>query len=476
MTYRSRPLFVQFVALCAVTFIAQGLARDAHADNPKPTTTMDWPVVHPQVAVDWPVVYPDDSISILLAGDTGFGGHGQPVRAGSGMRKGRAIPYATMTDGIKGLLTTDAAFANLETVITSHNRLRPAAKRFVFRSHPSSLTHLSDLGFNLFSTSNNHVGDFGRAGIKETLQHLQDLKRDGRRFAAAGLGRDRDHAMTPQKLTVKGADLYLSAIGIGRGNTNARSKPARPGHLAYRSTQDFSDVLAALRAIEGGYRMLSVHYGEEGQVYPSRRDVQRLRDLAVRGADIDLVIGHHAHVARGIQRIDDKLIFYGLGNFLHPGMQDMARFDRCRDFGLVARVHLGRVDRDRYRAMALEVIPMTGMHVKPRPMRPDAAKMRVRVLNGLAKQLDSKQGGTARGVRFVAQPDGRGVACFAGSEYMRGEIRALCGQVDNGTASTAYGDTTSVSCSGRSFRGASYSKPRKRKRRKKTGYFNPFGF
>ncbi len=449
---------------------------------------VQWPVVYPSVKPDWPVVYPDDSVSILLAGDTGFGGHGQPVRDGYGMRQGRKTPYAEMTNGIAALLTGDAAFANLETVISDHNGLRPASKRFVFRTHPSGVRHLNDIGFNLFSTSNNHVGDYRTAGIRETLNHISALQREGRTFVASGLGRDRDDAATPKKLKIKNAALYLSAIGIGGGNANARGRRPHPGHLHYRTAPDFADAVARLSAVKDGYRMLSVHYGQEGQVYPSRRDIVQLRDKAVGRAGIDLVIGHHAHVPRGIARVGDKLIFYGLGNFLHPGMQDMGRFGRCRDFGLVARVHLGRTGPKQYKAMAVEVIPVTDMHQSPGVMSPGQAKIRVGVLNGFARGLDSADH-KSQGVRFALHPAGHGVACFPGSEHMNGVIGGLCAVAAPGAVHSAARQSLSVvpavSCGGRGFRGASYrgsakrrkySKRQKRKRHKKTNYFNPFGY
>lgn len=451
-------------------------------------SAINWPVVSPPTKPTWPVVYPDDSISILLAGDTGFGGHGQPVRDGFGVRKGRQMSYAEMTKGIRGLLTGDAAFANLETVITDHNRLRPAGKRFVFRTHPSGVSYLNDIGFNLFSTSNNHVGDYRTAGIRETLNHLRSMQREGRSFVAAGLGQDRNDAATPKKLQVKNASLYLSAIGIGGGNANARGRKPQPGHLHYRTGADFADAIGRLSAVKDGYRILSVHYGEEGQVYPSRRDVVQLRDKAVREAGIDLVVGHHAHVPRGVQRVGDKLIFYGLGNFLHPGMQDMGRFGRCRDFGLVARVHLGRTGHQTYKAMAVEVFPITDMHQRPRPMSVNQAKIRVGVLNGFARKLDAAKQ-DARGVRFRFHPKGHGVACFSGSAQMNGAIGQLCGGSQFAIPSTANSNSTNlvppVSCSARGFRGARYrnkakqrrySDRRKRKRRRNADYFNPFGY
>lgn len=473
-------------ALVAEPSVAGGSSK---SDNSS-AKTFAWPVVYPPAQPEWPVLYPDDSVSILLAGDTGFGGHGQPVRDGYSLRHGRATSYADMTKDIAELLTGDAAFANLETVVTDHNRLRAAGKQFVFRTHPNGVRHLNDIGFNLFSTSNNHVGDYQTAGIRETLDHMDAFQREGRTFVAAGLGRDRDDAATPKKLKIKNASLYLSAIGIGGGNANRRGRPAHPGHLHYRTPSDFSEAVANLSAVKDGYRMLSVHYGEEGQIYPSHSDIVQLRDKAVREAGIDLVIGHHAHVPRGVSRVGDKLIFYGLGNFMHPGMQDMGRFDRCRDFGLVARVHLGRTGPTDYKAMAVEVFPVTGMHAGPRVMPPSQSKVRVGVLNGLASGLDSAQH-DALGVRFALHAKGHGVACFAGSEHMKGAIGELCGKsaamTSEGGVLQSAAVAPAVSCGGRSFRGASYrgtakakarkySKRRRGTRRKNVDYFNPFGY
>ena len=61
---------------------------------------------------------------------------------------------------------------------------------------------------------------------------------------------------------------------------------------------------------------------------------------------IDLIVGHHAHVVRGVEMTPNgSLIFYGLGNFLHLGTANMTSSGICRDYGLLARVHLRRGGR-----------------------------------------------------------------------------------------------------------------------------------
>ena len=60
-----------------------------------------------------------------------------------------------------------------------------------------------------------------------------------------------------------------------------------------------------------------------------------------------MVIGHHAHVVRGVEMHKGKVIFYGLGNFLIRGARDMrsqAKLRVVRDYGLLGRVHFKLVD------------------------------------------------------------------------------------------------------------------------------------
>jgi poly-gamma-glutamate synthesis protein (capsule biosynthesis protein) len=366
---------------------------------------------------------PDDTgLTLVIVGDTGLSGSLQPVRADAGLRHGTPHAWRELTGGIAAEINGDLNFANLETVVTDRNELGATDKAFNFRSHPAGVRHLVDVGFNLFSTANNHSVDFGERGMRETLRHLDDLEAAGLK-AHAGVGIDREAAARPRGITGNGARLLLSAIGFGAGSYRATER--RPGQLLYAAPEDFSAVVARLASAEADYRMLSVHYGDELQVMPGAADLRKLRDEAVRAAGIDLVIGHHAHVAAGVQEIEGRLIFYGLGNFLHLGMQDMAGFGICRDYGLLARLHLARGGDGRYRARAIEAVALTGMHVRTERMPAPQATARMHVLNHLASRLDDAAA-KARGVRFTPQADGTGLYCAPGAADDGARIGALC--------------------------------------------------
>jgi poly-gamma-glutamate synthesis protein (capsule biosynthesis protein) len=81
------------------------------------------------------------------------------------------------------------------------------------------------------------------------------------------------------------------------------------------SGRDLSDVTASLAATNADYRVLSAHYGTEFDVTTSSSDRRRFAAVLQGGAD--MIVGHHQHVAAGIEIVEGKPVFYGLGNFLH---------------------------------------------------------------------------------------------------------------------------------------------------------------
>lgn len=66
--------------------------------------------------------------------------------------------------------------------------------------------------------------------------------------------------------------------------------------------------------------MLMVHGGYEWAAIPHRDQVRLYREFIDRG--VDIVFGSHPHVVQGMEVYQGKLIFYSLGNFLFPGMEE----------------------------------------------------------------------------------------------------------------------------------------------------------
>lgn len=366
-----------------------------------------------------------DIVTIVAVGDTGLNAHAQPVRARGALKHGKLLPWDFVVKYLKDDIDGDLNFLNLETIVTSRNRLRAENKAFVFRSHPRGIRRLVDLGFNLFSTANNHSMDYAAAGARDTLRHLEAMEDHGL-LAYPGLGLDREDAGRPWPVDIKGARIMVSALGIiTRRFPYHRAGPRRIGQMSYQSKTDFAEVTGRLASALAAYRILSVHYGWERSVIVERDEFKKLRKIALQDNGIDLVLGHHAHVARPIEITNGKVIIYGLGNFLHHGTANMARFGICGDYGLMAKLHLRKMFGGKLVLRAIEAIPLTQMHRQTRRMEPQKSRERIEVLNYLARSVDNELAG-ARGVRFTPQRDGSGLYCVAGSKTDPGVIGALC--------------------------------------------------
>lgn len=371
----------------------------------------------------------DRAITITLAGDTGYAPNNARVQPKGVTRHGQFQTWADTTAAIARHIDGDINFVNIETIVTDKNNLRRDTKGqrgpFNFRTHPNGARHLVERGFNVFSLANNHSMDYGLAGLKETLRHVEALKAHGLK-AHAGLGMNRDEASQPHVLPVKGSSIGYAAIGIVTNNlARHRAGDNKPGQIAYRFDEDFKLSVDRLKKTDSEYKMLSIHYGLEGRV---RTDAMQIRDWRNRAAlehGIDLIVGHHAHVPRGVEIAGTSVIFYGLGNFLHHGTANMTSKGICKDFGIFAKVHLANTASGDLRAQALEVIPVTNTHRKPKPMATAAGRARIHALNYLGSRLGSKDG-RAKGVRFTPQGDGSGLYCFSGAGKRTDKIGALC--------------------------------------------------
>jgi poly-gamma-glutamate synthesis protein (capsule biosynthesis protein) len=363
-----------------------------------------------------------DTLTVVIGGDLGFSAAAAPVSADGAVKHGRSRTFAEMTAGLAPLFDADVVFANLETVVSDRPDLVPLDKLFNFRGHPAGLAHLVSLGVNAVSLANNHVFDYGEAGLRETLRHVSHFRHRGL-LGAAGAGADRAQALAPAEIvTGGGRRVLLSALGIGAGG-QPEGSTGRAAMASWGSAADAREAQARLAAARGDLRILSVHYGQEMQVRAAPGDERRLREAVTRHG-VDLVVGHHAHVAAGVQDVDNRLIFFGLGNLMHPGMQDMARHGVCRDYGLIARVHYARATpSEPFTWRAVEAITLADMHHAPRVRSGHEGRARIAVLNELAAGLDD---GGGRGVRFTPMPDGRGVACRPGAEDDPGAVGDLC--------------------------------------------------
>jgi len=385
-------------------------------------------------------------ISLVLVGDTGFAPSRRKPHSTGVSKHGLWQTWQQTTSDIRPHINGDINFANMESVVSANGKLRAQPKAFNFMTHPNGVNHLVDIGFNLFSMANNHSFDYGAKGIRDSLGHMNALA-DDRKVIHAGIGLNRQQAAKVPVFRHKNINFAFGAIGIGASGSG-RAAPKRPGQLNIYNTSDTRLLMDNLATAKADYRMVSVHRGTERKIRASSDEISKIRGMFHHG-NIDLVIGHHAHVSRGVELSKGRLAFYGLGNFLHQGMANMAGFGACRDYSLLARVHLLRVENEKPQLAAVEIVPLTATHLRPKPMAPQKAARRIAILNGLAAQFDNAKA-QSEGVRFAIRTDGTGLYCTkeAGKNE---ETAQLCEGYRPYTSNAARAYRAALNSCGRSF-------------------------
>ncbi len=209
-------------------------------------------------------------------------------------------------------LNGDIIFGNLEGCFLDKGRSTKcppgSTACFAFRMPESYVKVFKDAGFNVLSIANNHVGDFGDAGRRRTVELL---KQNDIQFA--GL------TEYPYAIFEKNGIRY--GFCAFAPNENTVSIKDEPGAVALvKELNKKVDIL-----------IVSFHGGGEGGRYEqitrkteifyneNRGNVYSFSHKVI-DAGADLVLGHGPHVTRAVEVYKDRFIAYSLGNFATYGM------------------------------------------------------------------------------------------------------------------------------------------------------------
>lgn len=210
----------------------------------------------------------------------------------------------------------DARLINLETAVTVSQDADPG-RGIHYRMHPANVPCLTAAGIDCCVLANNHVLDWGRRGLEETLRTLRSA---GLRFAGAGRGASR--AAAPAAIAVPGGRVLVYALAFPSSGVPAhwRARRTRVGvnwfaDLSARSVDALSRRIGLDRR-SGDLVVASLHWGENWGYDVSAAKREFAHELIDR-AGVDLVHGHSSHHPRGIEVHRGKAIFYGCGDLIN---------------------------------------------------------------------------------------------------------------------------------------------------------------
>ena len=236
----------------------------------------------------------------------------------------------------------DAWIVNLETALTHSEDAWPG-KGIHYRTSPENARLLATAGVDCCVLANNHVLDWGRAGLEETLRTLDAL---GVRHAGAGRSLAEAEAPAVMGLGGKGQLLVYAFASVSSGVPGSwAATDTRPGVALLRDLSRSTVERIAARTCsekrEGDIAIASLHWGGNWgfDVSPEEEDFAH---ALVELAGFDVVHGHSSHHVKGIEVCRGRPILYGCGDFLHD-YEGIAGYEEFRgDLGLLYFVTLDR--------------------------------------------------------------------------------------------------------------------------------------
>lgn len=227
----------------------------------------------------------------------------------------------------KALLDSgDLIFMNLENPVSD---LQPKVKKeFSFTSAPERLGWYMDVGFNLFSLSNNHIADAGQEGIDDTLRHLKEKSeaRSHKAWWAGASSNSYDEAESATYIELPDKNLKIAYFSTGNSRGAFVSK--------YWSASLLKKIKEA--KTKADLVIVSVHGGKEYQHLPEQNITNIYHSWVDQGAD--LVIGHHPHVIRPVEVYKQSIIIHSLGNYVFASRTKRHRKFKAKMYGLITRV------------------------------------------------------------------------------------------------------------------------------------------
>jgi poly-gamma-glutamate synthesis protein (capsule biosynthesis protein) len=289
----------------------------------------------------------------------------------------------------------DVRLLNLETAVTKSDDYWKG-KGINYRMNPDNMPVLTAARINVVSLANNHVLDWGYAGLDETIEMLKKAK-----IQYAGAGRNRAEAGAPAILDVgnKGRVIVFSFATESSGVPSEWA--ANENRAGVNVLQDFSDD--TVRRIgeqvgrvkkPGDIIIASIHWGPNWG-YDIAASEERFTHGLIDSAGVDLIHGHSSHHVKRIEVYRGKLILYGCGDFLNDYEGISGREPYRGDLGLM---YFARLDPATGKLLSLDMTPTQIRHFRVNRAKPADAKWLADVLT---------REGRGRGTHVVLDADNR---------------------------------------------------------------------
>ena len=227
-----------------------------------------------------------------------------------------SYPWGDALDELERVMP-DVRIINLETAVTVSNHYWKR-KSINYRMHPENILCIKAAKIDCCAIANNHVLDWGYAGLEDTLASLEHVNVKG-----AGAGRNITEAEAPAVMGVnsKGRVLLFAyaspTAGVPRdwAATNSRSGVNFLADLSQKTVRRITAQVQKVKR-QGDIVVASIHWGGNwGYDIPDEQ--RNFSHWLIDEAGVDVIHGHSSHHPKGIEVYDGSPIVYGCGDFLN---------------------------------------------------------------------------------------------------------------------------------------------------------------
>jgi poly-gamma-glutamate synthesis protein (capsule biosynthesis protein) len=272
----------------------------------------------------------------------------------------------------------DVRLINLETAVTKSDEYWKG-KGIHYRMHPANVPCITAAGIDCCVLANNHVLDWGYAGLRETLETLQKAG-----VQTAGAGSDQAQAESAALFPIAGKGrVIVIAFGHESSGVPRRwgARRDRPGvnlldDLSDRSIRYVAELSEKLKG-RNDILVASIHWGGNWG-YHIPPDQVRFAHRLIDEAGIDMVHGHSSHHFKGIEVYRDKPILYGCGDFLND-YEGIGGYEQYR--GDLALMYFANMDSSSGNLRGLEITPTQTRHLRVNRASSEDAEWIREVLN-----------------------------------------------------------------------------------------------
>lgn len=244
---------------------------------------------------------------------------------------------------------------NLETSITARGHPWPD-KGVHYRMHPENIGCVTVARIDCVSLANNHVLDWGYAGLLDTLEAL-----DAAGVRTAGAGRDIVEASAPAVLEQgDGARVLVFAYAHADSGVppSWAATPERPGVALLPALDEATaEAIAAdirTHARPGDIVVASIHWGGNWE-YEVPRAQRRFARALIDHSGVHVVHGHSSHHPKALEVRRGRLVLYGCGELIDD-YEGIGGYEHYRSD--LVLLHLPTIDPSTGTLVDLRLVPL----------------------------------------------------------------------------------------------------------------------